>query len=198
MSRGNIKPSRWEQWLAPDSGGRVVRILPVRALTLDERMRQVLAELELVSHGTTAKWNTAGGGENDALLPPGEPDPPHLFYRDRYQVAEGDDQRTRVLDAAIEALEGHRKSRRIEVQEETASEFNRRARRLIADGWTVEEVALHTRSTPTRVRRALAAKDDESDGVIHRLHAEGRSVRYIAMRTGIAKSTVHRILRQAA
>lgn len=73
-------------------------------MSLDREIRQVLAELELISHGTTASYNP-GGGHNDPLYPPGEMLPPHLDYRRRYQRCWTDYQRRNVIDAARKELD---------------------------------------------------------------------------------------------
>lgn len=68
--------------------------------------RQLLAELELVSHGTTQAWNPSGGGHNAErpAFPPGEPKPPHIALRARLNAALTQTQVDRVCTAAREAL----------------------------------------------------------------------------------------------
>lgn len=51
-------------------------------------MRQVLAELELLSHGGTTAWDAAGGGKAGSREPQGESRPPHLVWRDRFKHAD--------------------------------------------------------------------------------------------------------------
>jgi hypothetical protein len=56
--------------------------------TADREARQVLAELELISHGKCASYNSSGAGESTAVLPQGESRPPHEYWRHRFQDRE--------------------------------------------------------------------------------------------------------------
>jgi hypothetical protein len=49
--------------------------------------RQVLAELELISHGKATSWDSSGAGETTAVLPQGESRPPHEYWRHQFQAA---------------------------------------------------------------------------------------------------------------
>lgn len=71
---------------------------------LDRAMHQVLIQLELISHGTTASYNP-GGGNDDSVYPPGETQPPHITYRCRYQRCCTDIRRQAVIQAACDELE---------------------------------------------------------------------------------------------
>lgn len=161
---------------------------------MERNIRQVLAELELISHGTTASWNPAGGTDSDRDPRPrgGELDPPHDRYRRRYLNATTDTERANVLHAARAELAAITRRQAREVREETAAEFDARAREKLAEGWTVQQVADHMRATPTRIRRAQAGA---SEADVLAFAKQGMSVRYIALRVGIPKSTVQRLLR---
>ena len=164
---------------------------------MDRLMRQTLSELELVSHGTVQSWSASGGtdSERDPRPRGGETYPPHDYYRDQYTACQTPVQRAKVLQAAREELKAITTRQHRETREETQEEFDTRARAKLAEGWTVQQVADHMRATPTRVRRAQAAADEST---IASLAAEGLTVRGIAMRLGIPKSTVQRQLRKAA
>ena len=77
---------------------------------MNQTMHQVLAELELVSHGTTAAWGRCEGGEG--VYPPGERNPPHVVYRARWVLAWGPLGRRRVLREARAELERCRRAPR--------------------------------------------------------------------------------------
>ena len=65
-----------------------------------QQMRAVLAQLELVSHGTTTHFGPNAGANHETLLPPGDPRPPHLLYRNRFHRCLGDTGRRAVLQDA--------------------------------------------------------------------------------------------------
>jgi hypothetical protein len=70
---------------------------------LDDQMRDVLVQLELCSHGTTAALGLRGDGQG--IYPPGERFPPHLAFRRRYERCWTHAGRERVLKDAREELE---------------------------------------------------------------------------------------------
>jgi len=181
---------------------------------LDLAMRQVLAELELTSHGSTQSWNSSGhGGESVNVFPPGESCPPHIEWRERYERAITDDARQRVIDDAGRALRGIiRRAKVTPVSGESEKEF---AARVISTGrgFGVGEVATAMRCTPTRVRRIrlaggvsldfgepliVEAPDGDVERRVRTLAEQGMSERQIAMLTRLGTSRVRRVLGRAA
>ncbi len=181
---------------------------------LDLAMRQVLAELELTSHGSTQSWNSSGhGGESVNVFPPGESSPPHIEWRERYERATTDDARQWVIDDAGRALRGIIRRAKVTVASgESEKQF---AARVISTGrgFGVGEVATAMRCTPTRVRRirlangvslefglalAVEAPDADAERRARTLAEQGMSVRQIGLLTGMSKDRVHRMLGKAA
>lgn len=162
----------------------------------DRQMRQVLAELELISHGTTSTWGASGGdADRDPRPRGGDLHPPHDTHRAHYAAALTDTDRDHAIREARAELHAIRVRQAREVREESPAEFDTRARRALADGWTVEQVATAMRVTPTRIRRAQAGA---SELQVQALAKDGMTVRGIAMRLGLSKSEVHRMLKRAA
>lgn len=183
-------------------------------------MSKVLIELELVSHGTTQAWNSAGGAKAKDTIwePPGESNPPHLEFRVRWQQATSLGDRARVYADAVATLKAIRgvDVDRSHVVGETLEQENKRILKQ-GRGETADRVALAFHCTPTRVRKvrlaagvsvedgrgdltASATTDDaavaDAERVRH-LREHGMSIRAIAMAIGKPKSTVHDILAAA-
>lgn len=136
-------------------------------------MRDLLARLELVSAGTTASWGASGGGDSSGDPAPesGDPNPPHLHYRESYERAHHDDlehehrdggptsrQRRRVIRAAAEELE--RLTGRGSALERPAGESrDDLAQRIVSEGrgYTVDEAAVHFRCGPRDITKARIA-----------------------------------------
>lgn len=71
--------------------------------------RQLIAELELISHGTTQAFNPSGGHNAEKPdLPPGELHPPHIRLRQELAKAMSQTQVDRVAQKAREALQAAR------------------------------------------------------------------------------------------
>jgi hypothetical protein len=67
--------------------------------------RQLLAELELISHGQTQAWDSSGGHSAEKpLMPAGEPNPPHIALRAQLAAALTQSQVDKVTQKAREAL----------------------------------------------------------------------------------------------
>lgn len=180
--------------------------------------RQVLAELEMLPHGTITNYHSSGGGEADTREPTGESSPPHLLWKREWEIAErrGDKNRLHEVHRLATAdLDSYRRSTGTGLQAgavETELEFEDRIIR-IGKGWTVEQVAIHCRCTPTFVRRARlkggVKVDDgtEPEGFelgdspaekVRKLDKNGLSERGIEMATGLPKSRIRRLLGKAA
>jgi hypothetical protein len=71
--------------------------------------RNLIAAVELISHGTTAAWDSNGGHSSERpLMPPGELHPPHLMLRVELARALTQTQVDRVAQKAREALQAVR------------------------------------------------------------------------------------------
>lgn len=170
-------------------------------LRLAGEMRRVLIGLELLSHGQVAAAGS-GGGESEAVIPPGEGYPPHLEYRARWVAAitsDGAESPADVVAAATEELKRWR-TRSTAAPGETRGELHARIRRQVADGWTVADVALANRVTEREARKAVAAAEPER-GRWHDRRARARELagrglteREIARLLDSSKSSVHRWL----
>ena len=182
--------------------------------TLDTTMRQLLAELELTSHGTTPRVDAPGSGGyyQHVVLAGDHPleDPPHVVYRRLYEAATTDEQRQAVIAAAREALRAVRVSAGDPSREETAAD---RDRRIVekGEGWLDTEVARWARCLLRQVHNARAAagrdltwgkplrdgKQLEAEQLaaeITRLDRTGMPARQIAMALKVSYSTVLRAL----
>lgn len=166
------------------------RLMPDRHQTIT----QVLAELEMVSHGTTQSWNASGRGGDATCrpgqsgdLPPGELAPPHLVYRRRYDNALTDYERQGILRDARHTLKRakHAPNGR-DIKPEDPKDRDKRIANLQSQGWTWDDIARADGSTPSEVRKA-AARHHATTG------ERTESVRTYAERNGISKSKVHRM-----
>lgn len=188
-------------------------IAPQAEIEMPREFRQILAQLELISHGTTQSWSPGHGGEKDVVFPPGEKTPPHVYWRTRWLEATDEDARTAAWSGARKELESLSTRSITEISVETEEQL---AKRVVKDGegWTVEEVAQRMRCTTTFVRRArlkdgrnteTGVKPEEmiADFADRREQARELAERNLTERqivaiTGLPKSTVRRVLGKAA
>lgn len=181
---------------------------PRQHAVIPTTVRLLLAELELISHGSTQSWNSAGGahGDSTAVLPFGESNPPHIYLRDLYLTQTTDRGRNSVVGkmrAALKAARGH--IDRSHVIGETREDEDARIIKQGA-GFTPDEVANRFHCTPTRVRRVrlAAGRRPDTGASIHaqpvaedariealRMKGQGMTERQIAMALKQPKSTVH-------
>jgi DNA invertase Pin-like site-specific DNA recombinase len=180
---------------------------------IPKAVRQLLAELELLSHGSTTAWNPTGGTGDDVVVPFGESDPPHLRLRARYLAQTADAGRARVVEEMRVTLRGHRGvsvDRSVVVGESREAEDARILQ--TGEDFSAEEVARRFNCTPTRVRRlrladgrdvergrrsAPAAPVADAAGQALRMKANGMSERQIALVLGQHRTTVTRWLKKA-
>ncbi len=182
--------------------------------TLYWEFRQVLAELELLPHGTITNYNASGSGEADTREPTGESRPPHLVWRREWEASGDEDGRERALRGARAELTAFREGQHMaDIDLETEEQFAERVAQE-GEGWTADEVALKCKCTPTFVRRARIKDgrdattgiklDDEHPLPVNkmeearRLLARGLTVRQVSMFTQIPKSTVQDLKKRAA
>ena len=166
----------------------------------DRDMLQLIAEWNVISHGTTASPGGTSSGDSEH---PGGKQPPGggMSGADWWARYTSSLSPSKVCDQLRATIRDHTHSSADRNTTEPPADLTARIRGYHADGWPVKEIALTCRCTPTRVRQALAApqphEEADRDRVVA-LAAQGVTVRGISMRTGIARSTVHDILKRAA
>lgn len=192
------------------------RAAEIRLARCELNPRQVIAELELLSHGSCQAWNPAGGhGGEPAGLPPGDKHVPHLYWAQRLRDAGVDERAIAKVAAGAKAeLDAWRGRVHHRPEGETAAEFDARIVRE-GDGWEADKVAFALRTTSTRVRKArqAAGRDVASGKTISKagdltdlerrakareLRDANLSIRQIAARLGVGLATVHRDLAASA
>lgn len=163
-------------------------------------MRVALARLELLSYGTT--WSPAltrvserFGGDR----PPGNPNAPHIWLRQRYLAAVNDSDRILVICQARAVYEELTTRKHILVREETAQE--RADRILKARGWPARDVAIALRCSASEIRRIRTdhgCDPETGEPAIldaKALRAKGISFRNIAKLLGKPESSIRYQLR---
>lgn len=185
-------------------------------MSLERQIRQVLAELELISHGSTQSWNASGGhtGEPDdqvAMLA-GHPDtPPHLYWRHRFAASTAS-QHAELLEHARAELDAYKRSNRIDPAYTDRELLEQRILNEGA-GWTPDEVARVMRCPASHVRKVrvrdgrnaddgkrIALSDVPADqrDQARDLLTNGMTERQVQLITGLSKSTIRRINGKAA
>jgi hypothetical protein len=164
---------------------------------LTREARQILAEMELLSYGKVASWNSSGGkGENENPVPQGDSHPLHETWRLTFFLAP-DWQLSELVDLARVELDGiRRRDPDIVVPEEGRDAWEER---LIEEGEGYEAKVVAT-SFSTSVQVVTKArkkhKRDQNLGYLVTVDL-AQSVRQIARQTGMSKSAAHR-LKQAS
>lgn len=175
-----------------------------------KEVRQVLAELELLSHGKTVSYNpSTSGGHSGSKPPTGESEPPHLVFKARFEACQSVSEALRVLDEAQAELDSLRK-RTTPVQGLDGEELLRR--QILEDhvGNSAAEVAIRLYCTTSKVRKIRGdAMCDPESGIellpvaglptgranqAAHLHEMGYSQQEIADRLGVSQATVSRLL----
>lgn len=175
---------------------------------LETEMRTVLANLELLMHGTTASLDpTVVGGDDGGKPPTGELRPPHQQWRERWDRA-SEAGRPEILAAARRELVSWRKRAVERVSEESKEALEARIVEKCREGWTVEEVAQHCRCNPKLVRVSWLKASVIPDGErkpskfqrarVKQLAGQKMSERDIAEMTKLSKTTIRRLLERAA
>jgi hypothetical protein len=194
---------------------------------LVQQIRSILANMELLAHGSTANWSPTGRSHGGSYgRPPGDEHPPHEHWAKRWEKAVYDDleeeyreatmitrHRKRVIEKAQADLDSYRKRAEGRVVGESEESLEARVVRE-GTGWTIEEVAQHCRCTPTFVRRArrkagideqhgkgiiveMVTRDERAEKA-RAMRARGLPLRAIAMHLGCDVATIHRDLARAA
>lgn len=159
---------------------------------LTREARQVLAEMELLSYGKAASWNSSGGkGEKENPVPQGDSNPLHEIWRDLF--ARVDDEHLEIqVSIARHELDA---IKRRDSSSEAPAEEPRVAweARLIeeGEGYDLKHVAISFSTSIQHVKavRKKHGRDQLSGGP---LNIEG-SERALARRLGVSKSTARRL-----
>lgn len=169
-------------------------------MSVESEFRQVLGEMEVwLQYGTTVNFAPTRGGSEGYGRPPGDENPAHLVWREKWDRANPLDYE-RLLEEAREYLAGALHQKRVEVVPETQAELEARVVSE-GDGWSVPDTARHCRCTETFVRkarmRAVAAaaesKIDEAERA-KQLANDGFSERQIRMILNCGGSKIKRLL----
>jgi transposase-like protein len=160
-------------------------------------VRQIAAELELLSHGATTSFGASSSGVPGSREPSGESRPPHLAF-----LADWDRNGDSVLERWNELLKGWKGGGKVRPAGVSEREI------VLADGegFSPDDVAMRYRLTATTVRkwrREAGVNEDTGTGEsvvarAKRLRGEGVSVRRIASEVGTHPTQVQRWTRKAA
>lgn len=174
---------------------------------LQNRMREVLLQLSLLSNGRTSSFEASRSSDPDytPTLSPG--DAPQLYYARRWDAAVDDIERAAVLKAAQDCLEEERHSQSLSTGGETLAQRNAR---IVAqgEGWEARDVANHFKCGINDVWKARDAAGRDRDrgerprelgdtdrrAEIERMAGRGMSARQIAFTLGVGYNTVRRDL----
>lgn len=166
-------------------------------------MRLVVA-YELLGYGSTIKYGTRRAADGEPV-PSGEGAPPLDHWLELWLLAASPSERKLIVQAARSELAAWKRRPEPAPEGETGRQMIERLIRE-GEGWTVADVALAFRCTPSMVRRwrvehernpdtgRLEGSMEDAKGLIDR----GFTLRQAAMLTGIPKSTIHRALDRAA
>lgn len=176
----------------------VVEDLPINPLDQDRRMNAVLVPMQCLMYGNAMKWDssTSSGKPTGGERPPGESQPLHTEWQQRYVMAGSLEEREQVIADATDALVKYRCGPRVDVEGETREQWEER---LIRDGvgWDASDVAPKF-NTGTRevLKIRLKYRRDPSTGrpmagvTVAQLAQEGLSARQImAIVPGTAAGT---------
>jgi DNA-binding CsgD family transcriptional regulator len=152
-------------------------------------VRQLAAELELLSFGSTTSWNPAGGSSiPDSRPPSGESKPPH-----EAMLADWDVHGDRVLEKWSDVLKQHKGGGRARPEGKSEREIVL----LAGEGHSAEDVAMRFRLTATLVRR-WRLEDERNVQTGRRVEVKGRTQQQVADELGVSQPTVHRMRKRAA
>jgi len=160
---------------------------------LTREARQVLAEMELLSYGKAASWNSSGGkGENENPVPQGDAHPIHEAWTLIFASCAEHDLGDLIRRARDELVSIRRRDPDIVVPEEDRDAWEVR---LIEEGEGYEAKVVATSfSTSVQVVTKLRRKFDRDPNLGLTLRVDtSESVRQVAQRTGLSKSAVHRL-----
>lgn len=170
--------------------------------------RTILAQLELLSHGSTQSWNRSSPPSEMDRSPRGDSFPPHEEFRIEWEIADSDEARARVIRNARAHLEQQtrRTTPKVEPLPDDTDD------RIIDEGagWSAGDVAralrisikrvvavrLERKLDPSTGRKPLPDEDPVTQA--RRLADLGVGVTAIARYQGRPKQTVSDCLKRAA
>jgi hypothetical protein len=170
-------------------------------MTLEGEMAQVLADMTLLSYGSTTSWSSSGGGDGPEK-PSGDSSPLAEHWLAEW---ERDPSHETVERARAELASVRRRQAPASGDDSTLDDWVLKD----GEGFAVEQVAGKFRIAAARVRRIrlkagresefgqvvdVAAARDSSEERVAYLDGRGCSWREIAAQTGLHKTQVQRIL----
>jgi hypothetical protein len=177
-------------------------------VTLQHEMRQLLAEMTLLSYGTVQSWNASGGSES-----PGRPGGEAWPLADKWHAEFQRNPSRETLDAArAELVAWKRRAAPAEGDGSTEDDWVLRD----GEGFSAEQVARKFNRTPSMVRRLRLANGRESEfglsaslprgrervpdarARVVNLAGQGCTLKQIELQTGVPRETVRRWMKEAA
>lgn len=170
-------------------------------MTLQHEMRQLLAEMTLLSYGSVQSWNASGGSES-----PGRPGGEAWPLADKWHAEFQRNPSRETLDAArAELVAWKRRAAPADGDGSTEDDW------ILSqgEGYAADEVSKRFRVTPTHVRRLRVANDRDAEfgretqtlvpsaskeTRVALLTERGLSSRQVADQVGLHKTQVLRIL----
>jgi hypothetical protein len=157
-------------------------------------VRQIAAELELLSHGATTSFGASGSGVPGSREPSGESKPPHLAF-----LADWDAHGDSVLERWNEMLKGWKGGGKVR----PAGVSEREIVLTDGEGFSPDDVAMRYRLTATMVRRWRTSDGRHAETgrkvgsgpsgaarAVWLVEECGFSVREAERETGVPKSTI--------
>lgn len=160
---------------------------PINPIDQDRRMRAVLVPMQCLMYGNATRWDASksAGKPTGGACPPGEAQPLHTIWQQKYVLAPTLEARERVIADATDALIRYRCGPRVDVEGETREQWEER---LIKDGagWDASDVAPKFNTGTREVMKIrLRYRRDPSTGqpiegvTAAQLASEGLSARQI-------------------
>ena len=161
-------------------------------LLLPHEFRQTLIGLEMLMHGAITGYNKSAGKDSEhpgGRQPQGESSPPHLIYRERWVYARSEAHRLVIEEEALNELKAAKVRGAVSLAKvKTDREL------VLEDGksFTPKQVSQRYGYSETTIRkwRRDVGLDQETG---EEPQETGESVREMARRTGLSKSSAHRL-----
>jgi hypothetical protein len=151
-------------------------------------VRQIAAELELLSHGATTSFGASGSGVPGSREPSGESRPPHLAF-----LADWDRNGDSVLERWNQTLKSWKGGGKVR----PAGVSEREIVLTDGEGFSPDDVAMRYRLTASMVRK-WRLEDGRNVDTGKRVTAKGKTQQEIAAELGVSQPTVHRLLKRVA
>lgn len=150
-------------------------------------VRQLAAELELLSHGATSSFGASSSGVPGSREPSGETKPPH-----EQMLADWDAHGDSVLERWNETLKAWKGSGKVR----PAGVSEREIVLTDGEGFSADDVAMRYRLTATMVRK-WRLEDGRNVATGKRVRTTGKTQQEIAAELGVSQPTVSRLKRAA-